>query len=280
MKTSTKILVNDAYKNKYAVPAINVSELDTIFVTLQTCEELHSPIIFQIAPVQVHNRSFSYKEYIQVIDAIALNYNVKYAIHLDHGDDTNEIKDICDAGFNSIMYDGSSLALKENIDNTNLVRKYVSSDISLEAEMGSLGVGEGGVGEAKQVFTDLNEAIQFCEETNIDMLAVAVGNSHGIYKQVPKLNLELLKTLNAHLKRPLVLHGASGLSITDIQDAIEHGIAKINFFTDVDYAYTNTFREKVQDKTAYTFGYLGNISSDLREVIKEKILMCKSEDRV
>lgn len=280
MKVSARELIQDAYKNHYAVPAINVSELDTIYVTFETCQKLHSPVIIQIAPVQVKNRSFSYKQYIEVIDVIAKNYDVKYAVHLDHGNDIEEIREIYQTGFDSIMYDGSGVPLNENIKNTNLVRKYISSDMTLEAEIGVLGAEEGGGGDAKHVYTDLNEAIQFCQETDVDMLAVAVGNSHGIYKQKPELNVSLLKTLNETLKLPLVLHGASGLSKEDIQVAIQYGVAKINFFTDVDFAYTNAFRDKIKETCIYTFIYLGNISNQLEKVIEEKIFMCKSENRI
>ncbi len=281
MLVSTNELVQKAYINHYAVPAINVNELDSIFALFRACEELQSPVIIQIAPIQIKNRPFGYKELIQIIKTIGKNYNVDYSIHLDHGDDISNIIYAGKLGFSSVMFDGSHLQLLENIKGTNDVKKELPETVNLEAELGVLGVKEGGQGEElNHVYTNLEEARKFLSETNIDMLAIAIGNSHGIYKQTPKLNIELLKILNKKLCIPLVLHGASGLSKEDIGSAIKEGIAKINFFTDIDFSYTDSFKDKFNDEKIYTFMYLQNVYENIEEKIKEKIRMCKSENRI
>lgn len=281
MLTSTKKLVEHAYKHHYAVPAINVSELDSVFALFNACQELHSPVIIQIAPIQIKNRPFGYKELISIIHTIGKNYTVDYSVHLDHGEEINDIIDAGKSGFSSVMFDGSHLPLLENIAGSNEVYKGLDNTVNLEAELGVLGLKEGGQGgDTTQVYTNLDEAIFFLKNTTVDMLAIAIGNAHGVYMEKPKLNIDLLKTLNKELGIPLVLHGASGLSKSDIQSAIKEGIAKINFFTDIDYSYTNSFKDKLKGDTPYTFMYLQNIHKDIEEKIKEKIIMCRSENRL
>lgn len=281
MKKQTKELIQDAYKNHYAVPAINISEIDMIFALFNACSELNSPVIIQIAPIQIKNRPFGYKELIQIINTVGENYNVDYSIHLDHGEDINEIIKAGYEGFTSVMFDGSHLPLIKNIEGTKAVKQGLPVSVGLEAELGVLGVKEGGQGDTlEHIYTDKEEAKKFLNETGIDMLAVAIGNSHGVYKHKPELNIELLKELNEDLNTPLVLHGASGLSKKDISLAIEQGIAKINFFTDIDFSYTSAFKEKLEGELIYTFMYYQNVYKNIEEKIKEKIKMCKSENRL
>lgn len=281
MIKSAKELITKAYQNHYSVPAINVSEIDMIFALFNACRDLSSPVIIQIAPIQILNRPFGYKELIQIINLVGSFYEVDYAIHLDHAEDINEIEKAIECGFTSIMFDGSHQTFDENIKNTNLARMKIDKNISLEAELGVLGVKEGGYGEnSQQIYTDIDEAKIFVKSTSIDMLAVAIGNSHGVYLEKPQLNIDLLKELNKELQIPLVLHGASGLSKEDIDHAIKNGVAKINFFTDIDYSYTNAFRDKLREEQIYTFSYMQNVYKNIENEIREKIMMCRSEGKL
>lgn len=280
IKTSKELIIK-AYQNNYSVPAINVTEIDAIYALFNACQELKSPVIIQISPLQIKNRPFSYKNLIDIINLIGKDYQVDYAIHLDHAESLNEIVKASKEGFTSMMIDGSHLSLHENIEITNKARKITGEYISLEAELGVLGVKEGNIGEkTKYLYTDIEEAKTFIKETKIDMLAVAIGNSHGVYIEKPHLNINLLKELNHKLGVPLVLHGASGLKKVDIEQAIKHGVAKINFFTDIDYAFTEAINQRKEKEITYTFSYMQNVYRDIEEKIKEKILLCKSGGRL
>ena len=273
----TKDLLNKAYKNGYAVPAINADNTGTITGVMKVCKELQSPVIIQIAPVQVHPRGMSYKTMINSIIALGKDYDVLTSIHLDHGDSLNDLKVATTSGFNSVMFDGSGLDFRENISNTKMAREY-AKDISLEGEIGIIGGSEGSSSDnevTEDFCTNVSEAVEYVKQTDVDFLAVAIGNAHGIYKSEPKLNFERLSELNKTIDIPLVMHGASGLSENDIKKAVTMGIAKINFFTDVDKAFLSGITESLaKDPDAYTFKCFLEGRKKMEQKIRHIIEMC------
>jgi len=156
------------------------------------------------------------------------------------------------AGFTSVMFDGSHLTYEENVRQTAEVVKMCSGkNISVEGELGSVGGDEGGALEGSadaSFFTDINQAKDFVSRTGISALAVAIGNSHGRYKGVPKLDFERLSSLEKTVDVPLVLHGGSGLSTYDFKHAIELGIAKVNFYTGMSQAALDTLAAHLNDE--------------------------------
>lgn len=277
---NTKELLLNAYKKGFAVPAINVDVIDAVIGTLEIFEEKKSPLIIQISPIQVYTRNTTYKDIVEIIKVLGRNFNVDCAIHLDHGQNINDVILACDSGFTSVMYDGSKKSLEENIKDTIKI-KTTRSSIPLEGEVGVIAGEEGEITNyGKSTLTDVNDAKKFVIETNIDFLAVSIGNSHGVYVKKPKLDFHRLNELNNELNIPLVLHGASGLTKKDIISSVQHGISKINFFTDVDEAFTNGIRNRLMNMPlAYSFDYLVEGKSKMQKQLNRIIGMCGSGGR-
>ncbi len=268
---NTLDLLKDAYEKGYVVPAINVDTTDSVIALFEIFEKLKAPVIIQLAPIQVHSRRISYKALIDSIIALAQDFDVTFSVHLDHGMEIEDVKTACDSGFTSVMYDGSHEPFSGNKAGTKEIRTY-AKNIGLEGELGIVGGNEGensddnGVNE--ELYTNVEQAIEYVKETQVDFLAVAIGNAHGVYTREPKLNFKRLEELNNALNIPLVLHGASGLPETDIKKAMKNGVSKINFFTDVDRAFKGGISSTMEE---IPNGYLFKIYEDAREVMKKKL---------
>ena len=276
---NTVSLLKDAQKGKYAVPAINVDQVDSLIGVLRACEKCNSPVIIQLSPIQVHTKDISYQSIIQMINGIGQDFDVELAIHLDHGVELSDIKKAISSGFTSVMYDGSKEKLDINIRNTlEIVRD--AGNLSVEGELGVIGGEEGQNtidGKMHDVYTNVKQAAEYVQNTGIDFLAIAIGNAHGVYTQKPKLNFERLKEISENIDIPLVLHGASGLSKDDIQKAISLGICKINFFTDIDRTYLGWINQEIKkEPEMYSFLCFHHAGQKVEEKTEEIIKMCKS----
>jgi len=163
--------------------------------------------------------------------------DVPVAIHLDHGLHRDIIDQAISLGCSSVMYDGSTLPLEENIRETQKVVKLARlKGVSVEAEVGKMTTEENASQELEQkaistTYTNVDEAKKFVEQTDVDALAVSFGTVHGILSAKPVLDLNLLNELNKQISTPLVMHGGSGLDSTDYEQVIERGIRKINYFS-------------------------------------------------
>lgn len=228
-----KPVLDRAYKVHYAVGSFNVINLDFLEAISGAAIRQKSPVILSIA--EAHYPYVNLENIVPAIKAIAARSPVDMVLNLDHGLTLAGIERAIKNDFTNIMFDGSHLDFEENIRQTReVVDRCHPLGISVEAELGAVGGSEGGAleGEADPAkFTDVEQARQFVEETGVDFLAVAIGNSHGRYKGKPDLDFKRLKILRDVTGIPLVLHGGSGLSPEDFQQAIQLGIAKINFFT-------------------------------------------------
>lgn len=237
-----KELLDDAYKRKYAVGAFNVVNLDFLEAIVKAAEIKNSPVILNIA--EVHFPFVTLENIVPSIKAVSERARVPMALNLDHGLSFEAIVRAIRNGFTSIMFDGSTLNYEENIEKTSEVVKLChAANISVEAELGAVGGEEGGglEGDADpSLFTDPGKAAHFVKSTQIDALAVAIGNSHGKYKGVPNLDFTRLEQIKEATGIPLVLHGGSGISTSDFRKAIGLGISKINFFTGMSQAALET----------------------------------------
>ena len=231
-----KDLLNNAKQNKYAVGAFNITNLSSIDYMVDAAKEQQSPIILQVA--EIHLRYFALEDIAPAIISAAKKADIPICVHLDHGLSFPTIIRAIRAGFTSVMYDGSVHPLDENIQTTKEIVKIAKSvGVSVEGEIGSIGGGES-VGESlkeggvanKELFTKVEEAVRFYNETGIDALAVAIGNVHGFYKGEPELDFNRLTQIRDAVPLPLVLHGGSGISDDDFKKAISLGICKINFY--------------------------------------------------
>ena len=233
-----KDLLTHAKKNKYAVGAFNVTNLDLIDHILDAAIESNSPVILQLA--EVHFRYLNLEDIAPALVSAAKKVSIPVCIHLDHGKSLKTMIRAIRAGFTSIMYDGSEYPLEENAARTKEVVRIANSvDVSVEGEIGNLGGEAVGIEAAipheasEDMFTRVEDADFFVKETGLDALALSIGNVHGLYKGKPKLDFDRLKAIRDTVNIPLVLHGGSGISDDDFRKAISLGICKINFYTGI-----------------------------------------------
>ncbi len=247
-----KDLLKHARLNKYAVGAFALTNIDFIESLLESALAKKSPIILLLA--EVHFKYLNIEKVAPIIIDAAHKAKIPVCVSLDHGMNYETIVRAIRCGFSSVMFDGSKYPLEENIKKTKEITKIAHSvDVSVEAELGYVG-GES-VGEKapeshtpdQELFTGADEAKRFYEETNIDALAVAIGNVHGIYRGEPKLDFQLLKDLRDNIPVPLVLHGGSGISDVDYRKSIELGICKINYYTGMTIAAVKKMRQYLNE---------------------------------
>lgn len=240
---SMKALLCYADEKKAGIAAINVSNIETINAVMEAAAEVDFPVILQVAPIQLNIQRISYNEIVEVVKILGKKYNIQTALHLDHAEKVEECLEAIDAGFTSVMYDGSNGALRENIENSCKVAAYARGrGVTVEAELGRVAGAESGMDDSiKGLMTKPELAASFIKSTGIDCLAVSIGNAHGHYKYAPKLDFERLEEIKKQAKIPLVLHGGTGIPDKDIKKAIELGIRKINFFTEIDNEFVNGF---------------------------------------
>lgn len=279
---STRQLLIDATKKRYAVPAFNIHNLETIRVVIEVGNEMKSPVILAATPSTIQ---FSGEEYlVEILKVAAKNSAIPLAYHLDHHEDVDKIKKSILLGCKSVMIDASALSFEENIKKVQEVVKFAHRyDVTVEAELGKL-VGQEDdlvVGEEEGYMTDPESAKLFVEKTGVDALAVAIGTAHGLYKKEPKLDIERLRKIRNLVKVPLVLHGASGLPDHLVQACIKEGIAKVNIATELKIPFSNAIKDHFvknpQDSDPRK--YLVPAMESMKAVLRQKILMCKSEGK-
>ncbi len=296
MLVTNKDLMVPARKNGYAIGAFNVQNLESMSAIAEAATEEKSPVIMQITPSVIKYAGLAYIS--NLVKTAAQLAPVPIAMHLDHGEDFETATKCINAGFTSVMIDGSFLKFEENVALTKRVVNVAHpKGVSVEAELGKLaGVEERSVEEKEAILTDPEIAVKFVETTGVDTLAVAIGTSHGAYKfkSEAKLDLERLKTINEKISVPLVLHGASsvpqwivekankygaelsgakGIPEEQIKKAISLGIAKINIDTDLRLAFTATVREVLTNspKNFDPRKILGPAKDAMKEVAKGKM---------
>lgn len=228
--TTLKPLLGDAKKRGYAVGAFNVVNLETIRGVIKAAESLRSPVILQLAEVHLPYAPIEYMAPIMI--EAAYKADVPVAVHFDHGTSFESISFAIKNGFSSIMFDGASYSLEDNIRLTKeIVKLGRSFGVTVEAELGQVGGAEDGNKSVDHHLTDVAEAITFTNRTLVDALAVSIGNLHGQYIEEPLLRFDRLNALRESTKIPLVLHGGSGISPMDFRTCIKNGIRKINVGT-------------------------------------------------
>ncbi|KAK9266179.1 hypothetical protein L1049_027244 [Liquidambar formosana] len=249
--SSTKELLINAEKGGYAVGAFNVYNLEGVEAVVAAAEEEQSPAILQIHPSALKQGGIPL---VACCIAAAEQASVPITVHFDHGSSKQELVQVLELGFDSVMVDGSHLPFKENISYTQYISFLAhSKDMLVEAELGRLSGTEDDltVEDYEARLTDVNQAQEFIDKTGIDALAVCIGNVHGKYPASgPNLRLDLLKDLHAlSLKKGvfLVLHGASGLPEELIKGCIEHGVRKFNVNTEVRKAYMESLSSPKKD---------------------------------
>jgi len=306
--THTRDLFAKALRGKYALGAFNVNNMELLQAIIEACEEEKAPVMLQISKGARHYANPVYLN--KLIEAAISLSNIPIAVHLDHGDTFELCKECIDEGFTSVMIDGSHLPFDQNVALCQRVVAYAHKhNCVVEGELGQL-VGaqfdegeEGGGYSTGGAYTHPDEAVRFVRATQVDSLAVAIGNSHGAYKFKGKQHLDLdrLKAIKAALMNaglgdyPLVLHGASsvpreltaeinqfggdlgedtaGVPEADIEVARRTGCTKVNIDTDLRLAMTAAIR-KVLAENPKEFDprkYLGPARTKVKELVRHKV---------
>jgi fructose-bisphosphate aldolase, class II len=279
---SGKAMLQHAYANNYGVGAFSAHNAETVQAILWAAEEEQAPIMIQVGQKAIGYMGIEAMK--AIIDVLSKDITIPIAIHLDHSRNFEQSVKAMQLGFQSVMFDGSSLSFNENVRITKKISELARAlGIGSEGEIGKIGGTEDdiSVDEKDALVTSVEEAQAFAEQSDIDYIAVSIGTAHGIYKTTPQLNFERLAEINEVVRRPIVLHGGSSVPDEQIRKAIELGVAKINVDTDLRQAFTigvqNAFSRDVTEwNLAVT---LGQGRAEMKEKVKEKICVFGSSGK-
>lgn len=252
MLVNSKELFLKAKENKYAIPGVNIWNLNSLRGVLKAANENKTPLLVSLA--EVHMDALSIEEAVHLVKFYAEKSEVPIVLHFDHGFSKDKVKKAIEMGFTSVMIDGSSLPFDENVKLTReIVEIAHKKNVCVEAEIGHVGGGESYIDADKDKgnLTDPEEALKFVEMTGVDSLAVSIGTAHGEYKGVPKIDFERLDEIAKVVDIPLVLHGGSGSGDENITKAVEKGICKVNIFTDLTVAAREALKEDFANRSYY-----------------------------
>lgn len=273
-------MLRDAQAGGYAVGAFNVENMEMVKAVIAAAEELHAPVMLQTTPSTIKYGTL--ETYAAIVRAEAEKASVPVCLHLDHGSSYDLAMRALQAGYSSIMIDGSKLDFEGNIEVSKRVADVGRAmHIPVEAELGKVGGKEDDLVAAADTNTDPAEAKEFVARTGITSLAVAIGTAHGFYIGTPVLDKERLSEIRAVVDIPLVLHGASGLTEEDVRDCVKRGICKVNFATELRAAYTKAVRELLQtDEKVFDPKALGKVGmAAVTELVKGRMMVCGCDGR-
>lgn len=277
---TTKQLLLDAQKNGYAIGAFNVENMEMVQAVVAAAEELKSPVIMQTTPSTLKYADVDY--FYANVAVAAKKASVPVVMHLDHGSSFELAMQAYRAGYTSIMIDGSHSIFEENIAVTKAVADACHpGGVPVEAELGKVGGKEDDLDGGNGGYTVPSEAAEFVEATGVDSLAVAIGTAHGVYKGIPKLDIERLSQIREVVSIPLVLHGTSGVPDDAVRECIRRGICKVNYATDLRIAFTNGVKEVLTEKpeTIDPKKYNAVGREKVKEYVMSKMLVCGSNGR-
>ena len=290
MLINLKEILTIADHDNIAIGAFNTPNLECINAVIDAAERLNVPVI--ISHAELHEDVAPLAKIGPVMVQAAKAAKVPVCVHLDHCETLSYMKQALELGFTGVMYDGSTLSYEENLENTKKAVEIASKyNCGVEAELGAMAAREGGeaasgkalAGKAASgkgrpfaptgpVYTDPDEAVEFCKETQIDALAPSFGTAHGIYKNKPILDFERVKEISIRTRLPLVMHGGSGVSPEDYRKGIECGLRKINYYSYMAKAGTQAVIDKLQAGNVLFFHDLALAAQKAMEEDVEKAM--------
>lgn len=284
-----KEMLADAKINRYAIPAFDVSNYEMMKAVLDVCEEERSPALLMGLGVDLAGKGLPLIT--SMVRAASDYYTVPVCFHLDHATDFESIKAAIEAGFSSVMFDGSVLPFEDNANKTAEITAFAHArGVTVEAELGHVGNAMvGNVNDSaknedpEDTLTLPDEVVKFVEMTDIDALAIAIGTAHGVYLKTPTLRIDRLDEITAVCDRPLVLHGGSGTPDDQMKMAIEHGITKINIYSDVVGALNTGLKNKLntlENPSTWPAFVFEDARKGMKEAIRAKIHAFGSAGRV
>jgi ketose-bisphosphate aldolase len=250
MLVTTKEMFERSRERGYAIVAPDFWDSNSCRTYVETAEELGVPVILSFA--QAHSEMLSIEEALAMAKFYGEKASVPVAIHLDHGLDVETVKRAVDLGYTSVMIDASAQPYEVNVARTKEVCEYAHAHgVVVEAELGHVGSGDvitsenaEALKDDKNIYTEVEMAKNFVNETCVDSLAVSIGTSHGLYKGTPVIDFDRLHELRDALPIPLVLHGGSGSGDENLERCAKEGISKINVFTDFTVAAINATKDE------------------------------------
>ncbi len=293
---TTTEMFKKAYEGKYAIGAFNINNMEIIQGIVDACKVKNSAVILQVSKGALKYAGPTYLK--NMVDAAVKETGIDIALHLDHGPDLETVKEAIDAGFTSVMIDGSHYDFEKNIAVTKEVVEYAHArGVVVEAELGILAGVEDDVSAEEHVYTEPDEAVEFVQRTGVDSLAIAIGTSHGAFKFTgePDLKFHILEEIQQKMPGfPIVLHGASAVSQDHIAQCNEYGgairgakgipedmlrkaaslaVCKINMDTDIRLAMTAAIRKEFATKPEAfdPRGYLGAARAEIQKLVEQKI---------
>lgn len=280
MLASTRELLETARRNAYAIGAFNVYNLEGVKAVIQAAEAHRSPAMLQLHPSAL---KYGASMLVALCLEAARSATVPVSVHLDHSTSEQDIRQVLGAGVTSIMADGSPMAYPENLAFTRDMKRLAHSfNAVVEAEIGRISGTEDGltIAEKEAKMTDPDQAVEFVRATQVDALAVTIGNVHGEYKSPPNLDFDRLAKIRSLIEIPLVLHGASGLPDWMIERSIQLGVCKFNVNTEVRQAYLKSLKDELcstgpQDLLEVTTEAIGA----MEQVIAEKLQLFGSSGK-
>lgn len=301
---NTREMFAKANKEGYAVPAFNFNNMEQMLAIVEACAEMGSPVILQCS---LGALKYMGKEVTPLLGKAAVDHaramgsDIPVALHLDHGPDLAAVKACIEAGFSSVMIDGSHHAFEENVEVSKAVVEYAHKfDVTVEGELGVLKGVEDDVVADEHQYTRPEEVEEFVKRTGVDSLAIAIGTSHGAHKfkpgEDPKLRIDILEEVERKLPGfPIVLHGSSevpakyiemikefggsiadaiGIPAAELRKGAKSGVAKINVDTDGRLAFTAAVRKvfATNPKEFDPRKYLGAAKDEMKAYYKTKIV--------
>ena len=274
MYKTLKEVTETATKLNMTIGAFNTHNLEMLPGMIRAAKEMGSPIIIQTSIDTA--KYIGYDVLVSVCKHMSNTHMVDVALHLDHARDFDEIKNAIEAGYTSVMYDGSHLPFKENIAKTKAVVDYAHArGVSVEGELGTIGGTEEGisVSEDDKIYTRPEDAVEFVKLTGVDALAVAIGTNHGQFKSKTNVNIPLLKEIHHVVDVPLVIHGGTGVKEEDYPELINNGIRKFNVGTELLINWTQEAKDHFA-QTPVNRSLRHNIipaNEKVKEIVKHKI---------
>ena len=270
-----------AKEGGYGVGFFNAVNVEMARAIIETAQELRAPVMVGTAEVLLP--AMALERVAEYLIPMAKKASVPVCVHYDLGLTFEKCMEALKLDFTSVMYDCSTASYEENVEKVaEMVKICHAMGVTVEGELGHVGdnAGAGKLENPSDYFTDPDTAADFVTRTGVDALAVAVGNAHGDYAFPPKLDFERIQVISEKTDLPLVLHGGSGLSDQDFQRAVKLGVSKVNIFTDIDKAGKRGVEAGIAAGEKTMMGLIPYEITEMKKVVREKMLLFGSDGRV
>ena len=283
-------VISEAQAGKYAIGHFNISNIETLWAIFNAARKAGVPVI--IGTAEGERKFLGTYQVAALVKSLREQYDYPIYLNADHTYTVEGVKEAIDAGYDSVIFDGTKLPFEENVRLTKECVAYARAknrDILIEAELGFIGSSSKvldklpeNVKITEEFLTKPEEAVKFLQETGVDMLAPAVGNIHGMLKGGidPALNINCVRSISEATKVPLVLHGASGNSVEDIRASINAGVAVVHVNTELRVAFRSSLEKSLtenKDEVA-PYRYMAPVIEAVEKVVSEKIAIFKNRD--